>query len=104
MPRLCTRCGTGCYGELCFRCKPKKQIANKGTQHKKWAKFRKKWKEEHRDEEKHCWICGKYLKNGAFTLDHILPRSRRPDLVFEESNIKPACWECNLEKGSKVYE
>lgn len=83
--------------------KATKPIPKIGNIHKKWAKYRKEWKAKHKDEIKICHICGKQLPNGTFTLDHVIPRSRRPDLVFVDSNIKPACWTCNLDKGSKVY-
>ena len=34
---------------------------------------------------------------------YVIPRSRRPDLVTDQSNLRACCWTCNGEKGSKVY-
>jgi 5-methylcytosine-specific restriction endonuclease McrA len=45
----------------------------------------------------------------ATEVDHIIPRSVRPDLIYELSNLQSACKACNSakrdrENGSKVNE
>ena len=84
-----------------------KPSPNKNTVHKKWIKYRKQWKLKYPPDENgfyYCWICGAPLKKSQITLDHVIPRSRAPKLRFVDSNIKPACWKCNVEKGSKVLD
>jgi 5-methylcytosine-specific restriction endonuclease McrA len=34
------------------------------------------------------------------TADHVTPRSKRPDLTLERSNLKGACQECNRARGN----
>jgi len=98
----CSKCGKRAYSEYCFQHKPRTAINQRGKQYYKWEAFKKAWKLKHKDVDKYCYLCGKPLKENEVTLDHVIPRSRRKDLVFDESNIKPACWKCNVEKGSKV--
>lgn len=38
------------------------------------------------------------------TLDHVVSRSRDPKLRFDLSNLKPACWWCNRQKGSRSLD
>jgi hypothetical protein len=38
------------------------------------------------------------------TLDHVIPRSRAPELRYDPNNLRPCCWTCNSKKGSRVYE
>jgi len=51
-----------------------------------------------------CYLCGALLGIDTLTLDHIIPRRRRPDLRYEPSNLKACCFNCNSAKGSKVYD
>lgn len=37
-------------------------------------------------------------------LDHVLSRSRHPELTFDEQNLKPSCHDCNYAKGSLSLE
>lgn len=72
-----------------------------------WLQARAQWFKENWPNEQGfyiCYLCGKWLDQKETTLDHVLPRSRRPDLRYEMSNLMPCCASCNLEKGSKVYE
>ena len=46
-----------------------------------------------------CWICG---MDGADQLDHKLPRSKFPDLIWDESNIVPAHGDCNNQKSDSL--
>jgi len=46
-----------------------------------------------------CVYCG---SNGRLTLDHVLPRSRGGDSVWE--NVVTSCAPCNLRKGNRTPE
>lgn len=56
-----------------------------------------------------CWLCGQpinyQLPAGdpqAFTLDHVVPRSLRPDLVWEPTNWRAAHARCNSRRGNNT--
>lgn len=51
-----------------------------------------------------CYLCGKWMLPIETTLDHVIPRSRAPHLMHDLENLKPCCWKCNGEKGSKVLD
>ena len=38
------------------------------------------------------------------TVDHIIPRTKRPDLIYEQSNLQEAHGSCNSDKGSTVED
>lgn len=44
-----------------------------------------------------CHLCG---RPGADTVDHVIPRSRRPDLAHDLTNLRPAHRSCNSRKGA----
>lgn len=46
-----------------------------------------------------CWICG---MPGADQLDHKLPRSKFPELTWDEENIVPAHGDCNNAKSDST--
>lgn len=72
------------------------------TKHKNlWQKTRRKWFKENSSEFYTCYLCFRFLLPEETTLDHVIPRSARPDLRYELSNLEPCCWECNYKKGSK---
>jgi 5-methylcytosine-specific restriction endonuclease McrA len=54
-----------------------------------------------------CWICGGDIdrtlpaKNKwSWTLDHVVPLAQRPELAFDESNLRPAHMWCNAKRGN----
>lgn len=56
-----------------------------------------------------CWICGHEINPRldsrhrlSFTLDHVIPVSKRPDLLLDRANARPAHRACNSSKGDKV--
>jgi 5-methylcytosine-specific restriction endonuclease McrA len=51
-------------------------------------------------DEWSCVYCGS--SGGRLTLDHVVPRSRGGDSVWE--NVVTACAPCNLRKGDKLPE
>jgi 5-methylcytosine-specific restriction endonuclease McrA len=81
------------------------QINKFGKQAQRWQVVRALWFKNNPPNEYGWYVCG-ICKNPVHftkvTLDHILPRSRRPDLRYEPSNLQPAHWICNSQKGSKV--
>lgn len=81
-----------------------KKLKKRGKQHVNWMRTRRQWFIENLAESYECYLCGRYLEPYETTLDHVIPRSRAPHLRYEMSNLKPCCWSCNTEKGSKVYE
>jgi len=62
------------------------------------------WKAERRpvidQSPPYCPICGVYIREGFnLHVDHILPRSRYPELALTRSNLRVLCKECNMQKG-----
>ena len=49
-----------------------------------------------------CQYCGKPLKSQEVTLDHILPKSRGGETIWE--NLATCCTRCNVKKGSQLPE
>jgi len=80
--------------------KPKKPLKVVGKQSQRWKNYRAKWLRDHPDDFFICYYCNTVVPRHEITLDHKIPRSRRPDLRFVDSNIVPACGPCNNEKGS----
>jgi len=48
-------------------------------------------------------MCHKWVHIDDMELDHIISRSRRPDLRYVLSNLAPSCHDCNTEKGSTEF-
>lgn len=51
-----------------------------------------------------CKYCKCILLDNELTLDHLKPRMTHPELEKDESNIVPACFECNQNKRHKSDE
>lgn len=56
-----------------------------------------------------CWLCGRDIDMTldprhpmSWTADHIEPLSKRPDLAYEPSNLRPAHRRCNSIKSDGV--
>lgn len=79
----------------------KRKMSN-GKQAIRWIITRKRWFRDNKQDYYICYLCGKSLTRAETTLDHIIPRSRAPELRYEFSNLAPCCWSCNSQKGSKV--
>jgi 5-methylcytosine-specific restriction endonuclease McrA len=50
----------------------------------------------------YCQIQGPRCKLAASTVDHIVPSSQRPDLFWEQSNLRAACRPCNYSAGAAL--
>lgn len=71
---------------------------------KLWLAFRRRYLKNHPSNHEGyytCYLCGKWVKSNEVELDHVKSRSRHPELVFDESNIRFSCHECNFKKGSR---
>lgn len=112
----CTICET--HTHFTFQCfnKPKKAIRatqkplkrspikKTGKHAKKWQSTRTQWLKQNKGEWFTCYLCNKMVSRRSMHLDHVEARSRRPDLRYEMSNIKPVHARCNLDKGSLSVE
>ena|SRR3990167_3022879 len=106
---VCSYCGGVDHLSMwCFK-KPKTKIKRTplkktGKKWNKWTAFRKKYLKNHPPNHEgyyQCYLCFRWIESKDITLDHVIPRSARPDLVFDENNIRLCCGQCNSEKGSK---
>lgn len=121
----CKHCGLmGHFAYQCFT-NPKKALKrtelrrstkpiNKvGKQTKQWMITRATWIRKNPPPiEGQYWEC--YLQIHEWcpvridihklTLDHVVSRSRDPSLRFNLENLKPSCYYCNMEKGSRSVE
>lgn len=61
----------------------------------RWRKLQQKILER---DDRTCYVCG----GVAITVDHILPRDSRPDLMWDEDNLKAMCVKHNSSKGAKI--
>lgn len=111
----CKWCGG--TNHLSFQCRDNPKNANRqpirakkpmkkvGKVTKTWLKVREQWFKDHPAEWYNCSLrlvaeCPGATRRSETTLDHIIPRSARPDLRYEYSNLQPACYPCNNEKSS----
>lgn len=123
----CTTCGKKSTSAYCFSHKPRKAIAtNKplvsrsrlvtttplkatkpmkkhGKVHETWMRTRGDWLTAN-PAPWHCHYCDKALDITTITLDHKIPRSRRPDLRYALDNLVPCCFVCNVLKGSTPHD
>ena len=65
---------------------------------REWKKLRYKVL---RDNKRQCMLCG---NKGVLHVDHIEPRSLRPDLELDQSNLQVLCELCNLGKSNKFND
>lgn len=49
-----------------------------------------------------CYECGKIIQYDI-TVDHILPRSKYPDLALDVNNLRVLCRRCNSKKGTNDW-
>jgi 5-methylcytosine-specific restriction endonuclease McrA len=52
-----------------------------------------------------CAQCGRQIRRKTdVTVDHILPRSKHPELALEETNLQVLCRSCNSTKSDSILE
>lgn len=51
-----------------------------------------------------CAYCHCQLTPTNTTIDHVLPKSKHPELAHKRSNMVLACFDCNNAKGDRVHE
>lgn len=56
---------------------------------------------EHYD--KPCPKCDRIMYKGFASIDHIKPKSKYPELIFEYSNLEVICLTCNNEKRDDTF-
>lgn len=69
-----------------------------------WEQTRREWIRKNPPSHEGyytCWLCNRHVHKDEFELDHIIARSRRPDLRFVLSNLAPSHHTCNSRRGSK---
>lgn len=70
----------------------------------RWLRLRDRMVRDH--VSAHGWVCPGYdrplhpVEPGELTGDHRIPRSVRPDLALEPSNVDVLCASCNSRKGA----
>jgi len=72
---------------------------------REWLNTRSRWLKENPPNHQGyyiCYLCDKWVDSSEITLDHIIPRSIDRSLIHDFSNLKPCCYKCNAEKGSKI--
>jgi len=67
---------------------------------RKYSRFPFSRKAVFKRDKNECQYCGKFLKPGQPTLDHILPKSLGGTSTF--MNCITACYACNNKKGNKT--
>jgi 5-methylcytosine-specific restriction endonuclease McrA len=103
--RHCRYCDSEDHTIFYCPVKPKNLIKPIGGKYyQKMVKIRKEWYRQNLPDHSgyyYCAYCGKAITRAETELDHVLSRSRHPELRFELSNLKPSCHNCNVEKGSR---
>ncbi len=109
----CKTCGKNAESEYCFQHKPRKALAKtkmlntvnktvKNVENKRNISdmnefFLQVWKNRKQHD---CENCGKWLGNEplSYMFDHLLEKSKYPELKYEEDNIMLVCLECHDNK------
>lgn len=67
--------------------------------------FRNNMREKYQAVGARCYLCGQPIdydapagSRDALEIDHVIPTSERPELMFEEENLRPAHMSCNRSK------
>lgn len=109
----CKYCGnTNHWPYQCFKNPKRKPINPIGKRTTAWLKYRRSWIRKHPPNDAGYWecylqiheYCPRWLTIQTLTLDHVVARSRKLELIFDEKNLKPACGWCNDMKGSQPLD
>lgn len=100
----CEICGKRSFSNRCMAHKVRKPLNQIGKQGRKWISTKQRWLEQNKQPYYFCYLCGKMLTRSQLTLDHVLSRSRAPELRHKLSNLEACCWSCNSQKSSLSVE
>jgi hypothetical protein len=79
---------------------PKKKPPRKGLERERFMRS-EEWREVRAFVlERDGQVCSKCATTERIQVDHILPRSKHPELALIPSNLRPLCWPCNKAKGT----
>ncbi|WP_124712697.1 HNH endonuclease signature motif containing protein [Mycolicibacterium nivoides] len=96
MKRPCIGCGEPIdNGTYCPSCRPT-QTGNRShplLHTARWERLSKRL----RKFSPFCENCG---STEQLSVDHIIPVTQRPDLIFELANLRVLCMRCNRQRGS----
>ena len=113
---VCKTCGKNSDSDYCFQHKPRKQLQQSGIKPSLTAKkvvsdgyiiqremFLDIWKKRaHRCENCDAQLGSEPL---SYMFDHVLEKSKYPDLRYEEENICMLCLDCHSDKtNSKLSD
>lgn len=107
MKNKCLTCKKNCEGDYCFVHKPRKamgkssKVAKKQDNSRNISDMRDFFLHIWNSKKKHeCENCGKWLGNEplSYMFDHLLEKSKYPELKHEEDNIMLVCLECHDNK------
>jgi len=108
----CKTCGKNAESDYCFQHKPRKALAKKSSLLTKKldkseevirniSEMRDFFLQIWRKSNVHtCENCGKWLGKEplSYMFDHVLEKSKYPELKYEEENIMLLCLECHDNK------
>lgn len=80
-------------------------MRSKGKNYDKWQKVRSDFLAANPPNHEGyytCYLCRQWIPAEEITVDHVVPRSRAPNLRYDFSNFAFCCGSCNAAKGSKV--
>jgi 5-methylcytosine-specific restriction endonuclease McrA len=104
----CKTCGKNAESEYCFLHKPRKALSKMSSFRVKKLDNSRKTSDLHefflqiwdKNPKHECENCGKWLGKEplSYMFDHLLEKSKYPDLATEEDNIMIVCLECHDNK------
>jgi 5-methylcytosine-specific restriction endonuclease McrA len=81
--------------------KQPKYIKQAGKVAQTWAKVKAQYLKDHPADYRGyrtCQICGGQVHESEVEVDHVINRSLRPDLRYEDSNLQVCHASCNAQK------
>lgn len=109
----CKTCGKNAESDFCFKCKPRKPISKMSSKlHKNLDTPKKSSHDMHEffldlwnEKQHYCENCRKWLGNEplSYHFDHLLEKSKYPQLRLAKDNIMLVCLECHDEKTRGFY-
>ena len=104
MSKTCKICNKRAYSDYCFQHKPRKRITTQGRKATAYQAWRDEVAIPYLEAKfgRVCALCGgSRCKNRQLDVDHIIKRSKRPDLVMSLDNVQFAGrYPCHWEKDN----